>query len=249
MPVMETDETVGKWRLLDTGTNRAEANMEIDRNLLEAMRPGDRPILHLYDWERDSVTYGHFIRPERDLKLDELERRKIDIAKRPTGGGMLFHIGDLTFSVLVPSGSSHFSLDTFANYRFVNGAVRRAVARFMSGRLDPPFLLGEGQGAPDPRFCMAKPTPYDVMIRGKKIAGAAQRRKKQGYLHQGSINLAMPDKALLETVIIEPGPILAKMEAYTLPLLPRGYGSSDLRKARKKMGYLLWESFLAEKGR
>jgi lipoate-protein ligase A len=36
---------------------------------------------------------------------------------------------------------------------------------------------------------MAKPTKYDVMVGGKKVGGAAQRKTRHGFLHQGSISL------------------------------------------------------------
>ena len=45
---------------------------------------------------------------------------------------------------------------------------------------------------------MAKPTQYDIVYKGKKIAGAAQRKKTQGYLHQGTISLAAPQIDLLQ---------------------------------------------------
>ena len=50
-------------------------------------------------------------------------------------------------------------------------------------------------------FCMAKPTIYDVVYQGRKIAGAAQRRRKNGYLHQGTISLAFPQMGLLNEVL------------------------------------------------
>jgi lipoate-protein ligase A len=47
---------------------------------------------------------------------------------------------------------------------------------------------------------MARPTKYDVMLQGRKIAGAAQRKTKAGFLHQGTIALLCPDPELLGAV-------------------------------------------------
>ena len=57
-------------------------------------------------------------------------------------------------------------------------------------------LLEESAIASSPstqHFCMATPTKYDLMIGSKKFAGAAQRKTRYGYLHQGTISLATPD--------------------------------------------------------
>ena len=39
---------------------------------------------------------------------------------------------------------------------------------------------------------MAKPTPFDLVIEGKKVGGAAQRRTRKGLLHQGSLSVCPP---------------------------------------------------------
>src|SRR2546423_1117404 len=48
----------------------------------------------------------------------------------------------------------------------------------------------ETRGATDRRYsdnCFANPVRADVLLDGRKIAGAAQRRTTRGLLHQGSI--------------------------------------------------------------
>jgi len=52
----------------------------------------------------------------------------------------------------------------------------------LATRTTPNAQLG---GTPD--ACFANPVRADVLIDGRKIAGAAQRRTRQGLLHQGSI--------------------------------------------------------------
>src|SRR5437867_3091333 len=95
--------------ILDTQCNPAEENMRRDGELLQNL--GDKPILHLYDWSTPSLTYGYFIRPEKYLNLQELQKQGIAYAKRPTGGGIVFHIWDLAFSFLMPSSAPGFSLN------------------------------------------------------------------------------------------------------------------------------------------
>ena len=55
------------WRVIDTGSASAEANMRTDKELLETLE--DAAILHLYDWDRPSATYGYFVDPHKLLNV------------------------------------------------------------------------------------------------------------------------------------------------------------------------------------
>lgn len=221
-------------QILDTGISSAEANMALDEKLLEELDPAGEPILHLYQWEKPSATYGYFADPAKHLDLQKASERGLALAKRPTGGGIVFHIWDLAFSFLMPSGHSAFSPNTLENYRFVNEAVLRAVdGVFGLGKVELISEDGEELGPSCPNFCMAKPTRYDVVRDGRKIAGAAQRKRKQGYLHQGTISLAFPDLALLREVLLSKEEVARAMESYTFAPLGNRAERARLEEARE----------------
>jgi lipoate-protein ligase A len=165
------------------------------------------------------------------------------LARRPTGGGIVFHIWDFAFSFLMPSKHPACSENTLENYRFVNETVLEAVGGYLSleALLIPEHapLLGPNCA----HFCMARPTIYDVVYRGLKIAGAAQRRTKNGYLHQGTISLAFPHLGLLKSVLLFEEEIARAMEAYTFAPLGRLWTPSALQGARGKLRELLWDNF------
>jgi lipoate-protein ligase A len=83
--------------------------MELDRALLLDLEGERDPVLHLYDWETDAATYGHFIDPGNFLNIEGVKKNRLDLAKRPTGGGIVFHNCDLAFSVLMPASHPCFS--------------------------------------------------------------------------------------------------------------------------------------------
>jgi lipoate-protein ligase A len=229
-----------QWKEIDTGVASAEENMRLDAQMLEAVQ---QPILHFYEWERPSITFGHFIEPSKFLNLSSAAARGIDCARRPTGGGIVFHLWDLAFSVLVPAQSNFFSLNTLDNYAFVNQAVLRAVQNFL-GKDENLSLTSQDLAAASvdcKRFCMAQPTKYDVVLQGRKIAGAAQRKTKQGFLHQGTIALMLPDRDVLRDVLHDGG-IAEAMMAHTYPL----GGSKNLDEARKELKQLLRDEFIDE---
>lgn len=180
-------------QILHSGALSAADNMKKDEALLKTLKG---PILRFYDWEKPSATYGYFIQPEDFLNPNP----DLDVAKRPTGGGVLFHAGDFTFSLLVPSSHPSFSLNTLENYFRVNSAVCRGIQAFFN-RSDPELFRCEPMKcrSRSPQFCMAEPIQHDVMINGKKVAGGAQRRTLKGFLHQGTISLSEPPEGLLRS--------------------------------------------------
>jgi len=167
-------------RLLVVGDRvRANAalNMAIDEALLEAAR---QPVLRFYGWSRPSLSFGYF------GKFAEVaaEMKQRDIVRRWTGGGIVRHGEDLTYSLATPATDATSSQGPPAIYAALHGAICEA-------------LQAEGHEAElnaraAPKIsdaCFANPVRNDVMLRGRKIAGAAQRRTRGGFLHQGSIQL------------------------------------------------------------
>jgi len=232
------------WKILDTGVNSAQKNMDIDAELLSQTRPDDPPLLHFYDWERPSGTYGYFLNIKNFLNLEKVREQGLSLARRPTGGGIIFHLSDLAFSVIVPSTFPTFSPRTLDNYRFINRHVREAVKMFFDTSQSP-FLLSRNppsSGLASSHFCMAKPTIYDVMIGGKKIAGAAQRRQKQGYLHQASIAIAFPQK-ILKDVLLPNTEVIDAIRLHTFPILKTPYTKDELHTVRQKLRLSLIKSF------
>jgi len=232
------------WIIVDSGKRNATENMALDEALLLDLEGETRPILHFYDWENDSATYGYFVEPEKFLNMDGVAKHHLSLARRPTGGGIVFHNCDFAFSVLVPSASPFFSQNPLENYAFINGRVLKAIQQFTA--VSPTSLLVEEPLALDTccrHFCMAKPTKYDVMLGGKKVGGAAQRKTRLGYLHQGSIALGLHSDNYLKDILLPDTQVLAGMKQHTYPLLGTEWNLSMLTEARKTLQDLLTLSF------
>jgi len=224
------------WALVESGRKTALENMRLDEKFLNDLDPQGAAMLHLYSWDKPSATYGYFTKVDKFLNIQGVEKHGLDLSKRPTGGGIIFHVADLAFSVLVPSEHESFFDDTLDNYHFVNSKVLEAVKACMKDtglELLPNHLTAKDEACG--YFCMAKPTIYDVMLGDKKVAGAAQRKKKQGFLHQGSIALALPRQEFLEEVLLPGTQVAEAMRAYTHTLL----GDNWTDKALEEMRYLL----------
>ncbi len=228
-------------KIIDTGKRSAQENMDIDAGLLKDL--GDEPILHIYEWDGPSATHGHFIKPADYLDLTAAQNNTLQLGRRPTGGGIIFHVSDWAFSILIPSSHPKFSLNTLDNYHLINTCVQDAVKVFLGSDANllpsEPIPLDESCR----NFCMAKPTKYDVMLGSQKIAGSAQRRVRGGFLHQGSICVAHPPKVLLEDVLLPGTQVLTAMEQNTFSLLGGEASRSALAEARNQVKNLLTHQF------
>lgn len=231
-----------KLQLIDSGKASALTNMAIDQKLLEGLLLNPEPILHFYEWETNSGTYGHFIRPFAFLNEQAVQKHQLQLAKRPTGGGIVFHLCDFAFSMLVPATHWAFSLNTLENYAFVNRLVANSIQCFLGISTATHLLpienapLDQSSGY----FCMAKPTIYDVMLDGRKVGGGAQRRTKQGFLHQGTISLAMPSEEFLNEILLPGTSVLEEMRRNTFALLGQSYSLQQITEAKKQFRQLLY---------
>lgn len=158
----------------DREPHNAALNMAIDEALLAAAA---FPILRFYRWREPSLSFGYFGRYAEAAAAAAGAR---DMVRRWTGGGIVLHGADLTYSIIWPRGGAALPPPSIA-YRQIHGALREALA-------DNPAIALAHENAPRVSdACFANAVAADVLADGRKIAGAAQRRTRAGLLHQGSI--------------------------------------------------------------
>ena len=238
--------------ILDSGREAAERNMEIDQQLLLTLDQHTNPILRFYDWVQPSATFGYFSSPESLVNMQAAANYGLQLAKRPTGGGLLFHEFDFTFSFLLPAIHPLFSLNTLDNYRLVNQIVANAIQQYLHIEKPPELLCCQSRSSDSMsqdkelrNFCMALPTVYDVISNGRKLAGAAQRRTKLGFLHQGSISLKLPSDAFLERILLSDSSIAEAMKTCSFPLLEASCSLEEQEAVKEALKGLLSKEFTA----
>lgn len=234
--------------IINTGVSSAVRNMEIDLQLLKGLASDNTCKLHIYDWSAASATYGYFANPFQSLDAEKVSQHALQLARRPTGGGVIFHIWDFAFSFLMPSQHPAFSINTLENYATVNRMLAETIRRFSGGTIQPELLQEEPKSFEESCacFCMAKPTQFDVMAEGRKVSGGAQRRTRHGFLHQGTISLVMPDRAYLEEVLIDSPNVLDGMDQNSYALLKGSYTAKQLREAKQELEQCLVTTGLGE---
>lgn len=160
----------------DSGSHSAAMNMAIDEALLEYATD---PVIRFYCWQSPALSFGYFGR-FADVASYASER---DLVRRWTGGGIVFHGTDLTYSIVIPARDAVFTESSISIYEKIHCALCDVLLE--AGHA---ALLGTETGVNDPGYnCFANPVRADLLIDGRKIAGAAQRRTRRGLLQQGSI--------------------------------------------------------------
>ena len=177
-------EDIQKWYLWKDVDHSPKLNMAIDESLLPEIAALQKPLLRVYGWDRPAVSIGYV------QKYSAVLQKGYTIVRRPTGGGVVFHDVDLTYTVIVPSGHWIEKQNRLESYHIFHRIVIKALAA-----LNISSSLVESSTEPVDRStmcCFTSPTRYDVVTENEgdgqsKVAGAAQRRTKYGILHQGSI--------------------------------------------------------------
>jgi lipoate-protein ligase A len=166
----------------------AVTNMAKDRALLELMPVIDSVVFRNYGWSQPYVSFGysqHFQDVKNTVAVsDDL------LIRRPTGGGIVDHNNDWTYTLLLPS-----NLDLFHKPRDLYELSHRLIQESLAqlevkglGLAPCPRACGVVVERPTVSQCFIQPELNDVMLGEKdKIAGAAIKKSKNGVLLQGSI--------------------------------------------------------------
>jgi lipoate-protein ligase A len=172
------------------------------------------PCLRVY-LMHPGITYGYFIQPEKWLALSRL--RSLSTAQRPTGGGLLFHGQDITFSLSLPSSHPLFHLDTSDRYQAINQKVLEALSPLVPSSCTLSLSSKTSLPGNEKEVCLANPTSYDLLCNGKKVGGSAQRKTKTSLLHQGYIQIFPLDKTPYEEALLS-ATLWEKIGRFSSPL-------------------------------
>ena len=178
-------------RLIQDQAHDGAFNMAADEFLLrdQIQRQDRNPVLRFYRFAKPTVTVGYNM---WRLIASETENT-IPIVRRLTGGGMVMHGSDLTYSLIAPAGDRKTLKKVRDSYFLIHEALRSALNYFdittelFDKNCNTQAATFSGCKPKQVSHCFDSPVLFDVMFSGKKIAGAAQKRTQGYLLHQGSI--------------------------------------------------------------
>ena len=177
------------WLIFNSGSQPAAQNMAVDEALLESMPTRQQPVARFYGWTEPAATFGYFQKYAEVAHRTQLR----PLIRRPTGGGIVPHDADWTYSLVFPKGHFWHQLAAVESYQRAHEWIQAAFLR-----LNVSTELAQCCKQTAPGACFEGYEKSDVLWHGRKIAGAAQRRNQLGLLIQGSVQpppvpLARPD--------------------------------------------------------
>ncbi len=156
------------WRVIPLETHNAAMNMAIDEAISEAIAAGKAPpTIRFYRWKPSAVSIGYFQGLHQEVAVDVCQRLGVEVVRRRTGGGAVYHDydGEITYSVIAPEGM--FPKGIIESYQIICGWIIKSLMR-----------LGlEAQFHPI----------NDLLVGGKKISGNAQTRRGGVLLQHGTV--------------------------------------------------------------
>lgn len=165
-----------------------QENMDRDQQMLAKVAEDDSlTLVRLYRWEEPTVSLGYFQKAETqmDPRIQHCPR-----VRRMTGGGAILHDDEWTYSCALPVTHPlrHLPLNV---YEVVHQAIIKSLAtqNIVSQLRKSVTPIVTSETSEEPFLCFLRSDPRDVVLKGFKIAGSAQRRRKGTILQHGSILL------------------------------------------------------------
>lgn len=172
--------------------------MAIDADLLATARPGE-VVWRTYGWSVPSWTFGY------TQRWEEVQRVRPDdilaCVRRPTGGGIVDHRRDFTYSLIIPADHDWWRTPVCRIYGLLHQIIAEGlrevgmnpIAQPCGQRKEAPMPPSQSQSGRETgvRACFARAEPDDLVdpATGTKWAGAALKRSRSGLLIQGSIQI------------------------------------------------------------
>jgi lipoate-protein ligase A len=164
------------WRVLKLETYDASTNMAIDEAVLRSRIMNLVPnTLRFYRWNPSAVSIGRFQEMETEVQLENCHKCDIDIVRRITGGGTVYHSAEdeITYSAIVCKTDLEAQDITDVYAKIYSGLVK--ALEILGVATD--FNEGSAQACPN------------LTVKGGKISGSAQAHKGGVVLQHGTLLL------------------------------------------------------------
>ncbi|MEE9605819.1 MAG: biotin/lipoate A/B protein ligase family protein [Candidatus Scalindua sp.] len=187
-------ESNDSWKLLFTPDEDPYMNMAVDEALVSRCADSDNGLatIRFYTWKEPSCSIGYFQKIE--TVFTTLKEDRIPVVCRPTGGGIVFHGNDITFSIVKRRVHDKTSGDISSFYKLIGESILRGLKELgfaCNFYISEEAVLSSESGKENSRFrstqhsvCSVTPARYDILINGSKVAGYAARRSQGVILCQ-----------------------------------------------------------------
>jgi lipoate-protein ligase A len=171
-------------RLFPYAAAPGAVNMALDELLAEQARHGEAA-LRFYGWTTATLSLGYF--QPAQARHDDPRLAGLPWVRRPSGGAALVHHHELTYALALPPGVAGRAQDWLLRMHLVIGRALAALG------VAPTEAATEAAARHGEFLCFLQQTPGDLLCRGHKVVGSAQRKYRQALLQHGSVLLAQSE--------------------------------------------------------
>ena len=163
--------------------------MAVDAALLEESLRTGAIFVRLYRWSEPTVSLGYFQKPEEQKSAPKLCH--LPSVRRLSGGGAILHDQEQTYSCVVPPGH-----ELAEQPSQLYDLIHTLVIELLRGKNIDVRPRGHDLKSPvEPFLCFLREASPDLVVRGHKVLGSAQRRRRGAVLQHGSLLLQHSDFA------------------------------------------------------
>lgn len=181
-------DKIDQIRILETGDNSGPWNMALDEVLMLNSVNEKIPILRIYGWKPATVSIGYFQSLDDEVDREKCRQAGIDVVRRMTGGGAVFHDSELTYSFI----TKVYPQNIMESYSLICDPVVTCISKL---GFDAKFV----------------PLNDIIINNNKKVSGNAQTRKKNILLQHGTILLDVNVEKMFSVLKIPSEKIKDKM--------------------------------------
>lgn len=188
------------WRVIISNNNNAAENMAIDESIFNAVRNKEvNPTIRFYNWLKPTVSIGYNQNANQEIDFKLLEKFGYDFVRRPTGGRMVLHDSEITYSVISPArGRLSGSIQT--TYKEISSALMEGLSALGIKVNAEKGSLSSNSQRKLKNPCFSSASRFELTYNHKKIVGSAQVRKDNCLLQHGSILLHKNQKHIVNII-------------------------------------------------
>jgi lipoate-protein ligase A len=180
------------------GPRDALANMDLDQRLLDwCERDPLRAYLRFYTWAPPALSLGRF-EPADAVDAAKARACGVDVVRRPTGGRVVLHADDLTYTVVAPREAGATVGDTYA---WISGCIVQGLRRLGA---DVETARGSAERSVERRKpCFLSAARHEIVHAGRKLVGSAQRLGRNALLQHGSIPVGRGYLGVVDYLLVD----------------------------------------------
>jgi lipoate-protein ligase A len=183
-----------EWRLVREESLSGPLCMAYDAVAAETAAAGGPRTVRVYQWSPSTLSLGYRTDPD-DVDWAACERAGVDVVRRPTGGGAIYHdaVGDISYSTVAPA--DELPGDLMETYDLLCEPLLDACAAM---GVPAGFAEASAPALYEPAcYLRALHPAHDVVYGGRKLSGNAQYRRRDSVIQHGSLTYSARPEATL----------------------------------------------------